>query len=190
MPFKLRDIRRLPAYVIQGTVGLTAKYNKVIIHSTFTSAGHEFRALFLSTSEPTWKNGETRNPTKSICDRYVFNTAITRARSLVVSVGNPFMLLKTEGHMIRKYGEEGKCWSQYLKTCLDNGTLSIHSSLGLSRTQQQACIERLKRLVEERLAVVKSPTYAEGSLARAQRESHHLQEELSLSTADVSECKP
>ena len=107
----------------------------------------------------------------------------------MVSVGNPFMLLKTESHMIRKYGEKGKCWSQYLKTCLDHGTLSIHSSLGLSSAEQQACIEKLKRLVERQLAVVKSPT---GNQARAHRASHHLQEELSHSTAtdtDVSECK-
>jgi len=143
-------------------------------------AGREFRALFLSTSEPTTPNGETRNPTKSICDRYVFNTAITRARSLVVSVGNPFMLLKTESHMIRKYGEEGKCWSQYLKTCLDNGTLSIHSSLGLSRAQQQACIERLKRLVEERLEEVKSPS-------RAKANQVHKKSREDLPT--IPECK-
>ena len=154
----------------------------------FTSAGYEFRALFLSTSEPTKENGETRNPTKSICDRYVFNTAITRARSLVVSVGNPFMLLKTESHMIRKYGEKGKCWSQYLKTCLDHDTLSIHSSLGLSNTEQQACIEKLKRLVEERLAIVKSPSHAE--VNQAHRRSQEDPSKSTMATAvTFPKCK-
>ena len=143
------------------------------------SPGREFRALFLSTSEPTKKNGETCNPTKSICDRYVFNTAITRARSLVVSVGNPFMLLKTERHMIRKYGEKGKCWSQYLKTCLDNGTLIIHSSLRLSRAQQQACMEKLRRLVEDRLAVPKSSP----SRTKVNQVRRRSQEEPSASVA-------
>ena len=95
----------------------------------------------------------------------------------MVSVGNPFMLLKTESHMIMKYGEKGKCWSQYLKTCLDHDTLSIHSSVRLSSTEQQACIEKLKRLVEERLAIVKSPSHAEVNQAHKRS-----QEDLPIST--------
>ena len=124
-----------------------------VVHCSHT--GREFRALFLSTSEPTKDNGATRNPTKSICDPHVFNTAITRAQSLVVSVGNPFMLLKTERHMIRKYGEKGKCWSQYLKACLDHDSLSIHSSLKVSK---KTCLEKLQNLVEEQLSRSPSDT--------------------------------
>ena len=84
--------------------------------------GREYRAIFIGTSEPTEDDGTPRNLTKSICDRYVFNTAISRAQSLVVCVGNPFMLLQSEKHMTVKYGEEGKCWSEYLRRCLEYQT--------------------------------------------------------------------
>ena len=114
--------------------------------------GREFRALFLSTSEPTDKDGATRNPTKSTCDRYVFNTAITRAQSLVVAVGNPFMLLRTERHMVQKYGAKGKYWSNYLKLCFKYGTLFIHDSLQVTETEKSRCIQKLHRLVGEHLA--------------------------------------
>ena len=86
--------------------------------------GQDFRALFISTSEPTKANGETRDSTKSISDPHVFITVITRARSLVVAVGNPFMLLKREEHMVKKYGDRGYCWSLFLKACLDNNSIS------------------------------------------------------------------
>lgn len=88
--------------------------------------GQEFRALFISTSEPTTDAGDTRDSTKSISDPSVFITALTRAQSLVVAVGNPFMLLKRERHMVKKYGDRGHCWSLFLKACLDNGSLSVH----------------------------------------------------------------
>ena len=115
--------------------------------------GHEFRALFLSTSEPTDKDGATCNPTKSLCDRYVFNTVITRAQSLVVTVGNPFMLLRMEKHMVRKYGEKGKCWSNYIKFCLDNDTFDFHDSVRVSEAEKSKCIQELRNLVEEHLGM-------------------------------------
>ena len=81
----------------------------------------------MSTTEPIDEYGNTRNPTKSPCDRYVFNTILTRAKSLVVVVGSPWVLLNTETHMVELYGDKGKCWSLYLKSCLENGTLIIPS---------------------------------------------------------------
>jgi len=127
----------------------------MLCHATwghcFISLGHEFKALFLSTSEPTDKDGATCNPTKSISDRYVFNTAITRARSFVVAVGNPFMLLRMERHMVQKYGEKGKCWSNYLKLCLDHGTLTVHDSLQVPESDKSRCIQKLHKLVGEHL---------------------------------------
>ena len=93
------------------------------------SIGQEFRALFISTSEPTTADGETKDSTKSISDPSVFITALTRARSLVVAVGNPFMLLKRERHMVKKYGDRGHCWSLFLKACIDNGTLSVYQKI-------------------------------------------------------------
>ena len=90
----------------------------------YNFTGREYRAIFIGTSEVTEKDGTPCNLTKSICDRYVFNTAISRAQSLVVCVGNPFMLLQSEKHMTvtTKYGEKGKCWSEYLRRCLEYQT--------------------------------------------------------------------
>ena len=93
--------------------------------------GCQFRAVFVSTSEPTevLADGSVApsNPTKSICDPFVFNTVITRAQSLVVCVGNPFLLLRLEQSMVRRYGDRGKCWSHYLKACLDHDTVDCSS---------------------------------------------------------------
>ena len=61
----------------------------------------------------------TCNPTKSVCDQFVFNTVITRAQSLVVAVGNPFMLLKMEHHNSKP------CWREYLNLCAMHGTLIV-----------------------------------------------------------------
>ena len=81
--------------------------------------------MFLSTLEYTFSDGRVRNPTKSICDPYVFNTAITRSQSLVVSIGNPFMLLKIEGYMQQKYGSKARCWREYLKRCIECKTFIV-----------------------------------------------------------------
>ena len=109
------------------------------------STGQEFRALFISTSEPTKPNGETRDSTKSISDPHVFITAITRARSLVVAVGDPFMLLKREEHMVRKYGDRGHCWSLFLKACLDNKT--VHCPCGWDDSKINLLTNQVKRRV-------------------------------------------
>jgi len=73
--------------------------NTVVTPILLTSAGREFRAVFLSTAEPTTPEGQPKNLTKSPCSQYVFNTAITRSKSLVVCAGNPFLLMKSEKHM-------------------------------------------------------------------------------------------
>ena len=90
-----------------------------------TFIGQEFQAVFLSTTEPVSEDGDTLNPTKSPCDRYIFNTVLTRAKSLVVVVGSPRILLNTEQHMVRLYGNKGRCWSLYLKSCIEHGTLIV-----------------------------------------------------------------
>ena len=76
--------------------------------------------MFISALEATEASGATVNPTKSICDPYVFNTIITRAQSLVVCVGNPFLLLSIESHTGKK-----QCWREYLKRCLEVSSLKI-----------------------------------------------------------------
>ena len=85
------------------------------------SVGHEFRAIFLCTSEPLEQNGSSMDPLKSLCNPYVFNTAISRAKSLVVAVGNPFMLLKIEETM----KSQQRCWKEYLRICLQKDTVFL-----------------------------------------------------------------
>lgn len=43
----------------------------------------------------------------------------------MVVVGSPRVLLNTEQHMIKLYGDKGRCWSLYLKSCLEHDTLII-----------------------------------------------------------------
>ena len=117
----------------------------------FFFSGNEYQALFLSTSEPTNKDGSTLNPTKSICDPFVFNTVISRARSVVVSVGNPFTLLRKETHMVKKYGDKAKCWSSYLRLCLEKGTISAAPSLELTKEEWDWNISTIKGLLANQL---------------------------------------
>ena len=99
--------------------------------------------MFLSTTEPISEDGKTLNPTKSPCDRYVFNTVLTRAKSLVVVVGSPRILLSTEQHMVKLYGNKGRCWSLYLKSCLEHDTLIIPPSVEPDQTMTQRFKEQL-----------------------------------------------
>ena len=72
--------------------------------------------------------GEPQNLTKSVSDRYVFNTAITRSQYLVVAVGNPFLLLHIEKCMKEKYGEKAvDCWSRFMRQCLECNTFHFTS---------------------------------------------------------------
>lgn len=100
--------------------------------------------MFLSTTEPTHADGSTRNPTRSLCDPYVFNTALTRAKSLVVAVGNPFLLLSIEKQMVKRYGQKGHCWSTFLKRCMDHGTLEF-----VNEEQRGEYTERLQQFIQE-----------------------------------------
>ena len=99
------------------------------------SVGREFTALFISTMECVQDGFQSANPTKSLCNRYVFNTALTRAKSLVVCVGNPFQLLKVEAAMPNPVG----CWREYIKRCIENGTFVVPARFG----NRDHVIERL-----------------------------------------------
>ena len=81
--------------------------------------GREYRAVFLCTSEPVLEDGSTANPTKSICDKFVFNTVITRAQSLVVAVGNPYRLFDIE----EKNPNGAGCWKEYVTQCFKKYTV-------------------------------------------------------------------
>lgn len=109
--------------------------------------------MFLSTNEPVDAHGNTRNPTKSPCDRYVFNTVLTRAKSLVVVVGSPLVLLNIEKHMIELYKDKGRCWSVYLKCCLEKGTFIIPTTVEGNKQKRQ----QFKAHLAARLQLVVSP---------------------------------
>ena len=122
-----------------------------------TLSGQEYRTLFISTCEPTERDGSTRNPTKSICDPFVFNTVITRAKSLIVSVGNPYLLLAIEKHMIDKYGDIGRCWSKYIMACVHHGTLIVPDSVIKSPTEQGEYTAKLMKYIEGRNTCTMKP---------------------------------
>ena len=79
----------------------------------------------MSTVEPTNEYGRSKNPTKSPCGQYVFNTAITRAKSLVVCAGNPFLLMKIEKHM---NNEQPNCWRDFIRRCMITRTFHVPPS--------------------------------------------------------------
>ena len=84
------------------------------------------------------------NPTKSICDQYVFNTIITRAQSLVVCVGNPFLLFSTEKSTLSmsKSTPSIYCWREYVKRCLETSSLQLIPQCyraGETVVQEQIC---------------------------------------------------
>ena len=83
----------------------------------------------------------------------MFNTAITRAQSLVVGIGNPFLLLRIEQHMIQTYGysEQGKCWSTFLKECLSKESVKFDKSLGLSKQQEQEILKELQTSIDKQI---------------------------------------
>ena len=95
--------------------------------------GTEFEAVFISTSEATNKSYEPLMITRSICDRFVFNTVLTRARSLVVAVGNPFYLLKMEEAMIKRHDDLSySTWKPYIKQCLECSSFSYSEDIDKS----------------------------------------------------------
>ncbi len=79
----------------------------------------------MSTTEPIDGEGNTANPTKSPCDPFIFNSVITRSKSLVVAVGSPMALLGIEEHMEKQYGNKARCWSTYMRRCMEMGTFII-----------------------------------------------------------------
>ena len=80
--------------------------------------------MFLSTVEPTNEQGKSQNPVRSVCNKYVFNTIITRARCLVYAVGNPFLLL----HVGNEFPVN--CWKEYIQRCVTCQTFILPKAKG------------------------------------------------------------
>uniref|UniRef100_A0A1X7UNX9 RNB domain-containing protein n=1 Tax=Amphimedon queenslandica TaxID=400682 RepID=A0A1X7UNX9_AMPQE len=111
------------------------------VRTVFDIQGCEYEAIFLSTAEPTTKEGKSKNPTKTPCSQYVFNTALTRAKSLVVCAGNPFLLMTIEESM----GNECSCWKEYIRRCILSKTFVVPSQLQ-DEASQSVVHDRIKML--------------------------------------------
>ena len=98
--------------------------------------GQEFDMLFLSTVEYILTDGKPFDPLKSLSQPAVFNTALTRARSLVVAVGNPSTLMKAEEAM----GSQLGCWKHFIARCKANGTYisASRDNIGIKRNRLTA----------------------------------------------------
>ena len=140
-------------------------------YNTFI-VGEEFRALFLSTTEPVDSFGNTTNSTKSPCDPYVFNTVLTRSKSLVVVVGSPIALLEIEEHMVGLYGKKARCWSNYLRICLENDTFIIPPTVEPVNITAKQFELRLKAKLFDK-EVSRLATQLADSIAHVQINTHH-----------------
>ena len=74
----------------------------------------------MSTVESLEPTGRPFDPLKSFCNPALFNTAITRSKSLVVAVGNPLVLLLSEATMDNLKW----CWREFISRCLQNETFN------------------------------------------------------------------
>ena len=108
--------------------------------------GKEYRVVIISTSEPTQKDGLPLSMTDSISVPQVFNTVVSRARSLVVAVGNPLTLLVKEN---RIFGDSGGFWRSYLKLCMDNNTFQSDHMMKKAPHVHSIFIQALKSMLLE-----------------------------------------
>ena len=115
--------------------------------------------MFISTVECVHDGFKSANPTKSFCNRYVFNTALTRAQSLVVVAGNPFLLLKVEAAMPKPMG----CWRAYLRRCMDHNTFIVPKEIC---NDDVSVVEKLRQLVKPTKGdeLIQSLLYAKHSI--------------------------
>ena len=116
--------------------------------------GREFDAIFVCTAQPVNQDYSPFDPVKSICDPFMFNTIITRPKSLLVAIGNPLRLRKIEqmihsGKIKQKTPTPPSCWSEYLYQCWEGGSLQLSAKL---REGPGACKKELGEL-EKKLMV-------------------------------------
>jgi hypothetical protein len=128
--------------------------SEITVAVTYDIQGLEYRAVFLCTSEPVNNDFSPFDPVKSICDLHVFNTIITRSRSLVIVVGNPFRLMEIEKKMPKA---DKKCWLSYIQRCWESDTLALSTGLNSSRTSytQDALNSLADCMYSEKLSMLK-----------------------------------
>ena len=163
--------------------------------------GQEYQAVILSTTEPVNLDGSTLDPTKSFCDPYVFNTAVTRAKSLVLAVGNPFLLLNMEKSFARKYGNEHstQCWSTFLELCIENKSFEFHPCLKYEESEKDIKINeikeviavnhKLKNLEEDNFRLLKENSSLQKEISKLLERNKILEEEKSKVLCDHEKAK-
>lgn len=129
----LKGIKVLTSYQMQGNYGLF----KIFIVLLYFHTGQEFDVLFLSTVESITSDGTPFDPLKSFCDPAVFNTAMTRARSLIVAVGEPERLRTAERALNSSYG----CWNKFINKCQENNTYRLWQA-DTYENEKEAIVER------------------------------------------------
>ena len=97
--------------------------------------------MFLSTVEPTNEKGEPFDPVRSMSNDLVFNTIVTRARSLIYCVGNPFTLCQIG----QKYSVN--CWKSYLQRCVQCETLQFVPSSKVSDKEAGIAAKEIQSIV-------------------------------------------
>ena len=97
--------------------------------------------MFLSTHEPIDNEGKPVNVVRSICNEYVFNTVITRSRSLIVAVGNPFLLIKMGTYF------PINCWSELIQRCITCQSFYLPQGINTPRAELPKMISTLTERV-------------------------------------------
>ena len=105
----------------------------------------------MCTAQPVNQDYSPFDPVKSMCDPFMFNTIVTRPKSLLVVIGNPFRLLKIEqmihlGKIEQKTPIPPACWSEYLYQCWEGGSLQLSTKL---KEAPGACKKELVELDKE-----------------------------------------
>ena len=108
--------------------------------------GLEFRVVFLSAHEPRGYEDSGKllpclDVGGTVVNERVFNTMITRTKSLFVTVGNPFYLLDAEENLVTAGSQTTLCWREFLKTCIDHNAIAYPENC--SPDQRTDLLERV-----------------------------------------------
>ena len=142
----------------------------------------------MSTVESLDSTGCPFNPTKSLCCPSVFNTAITRAKSLIVAVGNPYVLMHTE---MKMQGNEHRCWAEYLQRCFKTKTVLAREGIDIAAIEelQQFVDAKLRESVPVQKAIEESPTRTKDQKLEHEASFQYLQQQLKYEQDSSKEKK-
>ena len=104
----------------------------VYVASVDNSQGLEFRVILIGITYSHYKN-ETVDRLGFLGNKYLFNTAISRAKSKVVVIAHPRMILNPTLPVV-------ECWRYYLQKCAETKGISFPTYL---RSKQRGGVERI-----------------------------------------------